>query len=139
MLARNATRCGNGAPESAHRSPAGEHCATSPNRRPSTLRDAATAELIRPRFLGVAFLALERLAFDAGHRQARYSRGMVPKSVLPILDVEVPQGQNGRPAVTREVRDLIRRMSRENTGWGAPRIHGELLKVGIDIGETSVS
>jgi hypothetical protein len=30
-------------------------------------------------------------------------------------------------------------MSRENPGWGAPRIHGELMKLGIDIGETSVS
>jgi putative transposase len=30
-------------------------------------------------------------------------------------------------------------MSKENAGWGAPRIHGELLKLGIDIGETSVS
>jgi len=30
-------------------------------------------------------------------------------------------------------------MSRENPDWGAPRIHGELLKLGIDIGETSVS
>jgi len=37
------------------------------------------------------------------------------------------------------VRALIRRMSRENPDWGAPRIHGELLKLGIDIGETSVS
>jgi putative transposase len=37
------------------------------------------------------------------------------------------------------VRELIRRMSRENPLWGAPRIHGELLKLGIDIGETSVS
>jgi putative transposase len=36
------------------------------------------------------------------------------------------------------VRELIRRMSRENPLWGAPRIHGELLKLGIDIGETSV-
>ena len=34
--------------------------------------------------------------------------------------------------------NLIRRMSRENPLWGAPRIHGELLKLGIDIGETSV-
>ena len=48
-------------------------------------------------------------------------------------------GKRGRPAVSREVRDLIRWMSRENAGWGAPRIHGELLKLGIDIGETSVS
>jgi hypothetical protein len=45
----------------------------------------------------------------------------------------------GRPSVSREVRDLIRKMSRENPLWGAPRIHGELLKLGIDIGETSVS
>ena len=39
----------------------------------------------------------------------------------------------------KEVRQLIRTMSRENPLWGAPRIHGELLKLGIDIGETSVS
>jgi putative transposase len=36
------------------------------------------------------------------------------------------------------MRKLIRKMSRENPLWGAPRIHGELLKLGIDIGETSV-
>src|ERR1700676_5385809 len=48
-------------------------------------------------------------------------------------------GQAGRPPVSREIRDLIRRMSRENPLWGSPRIHGELLKLGIDVGETSVS
>jgi putative transposase len=37
------------------------------------------------------------------------------------------------------VRTLIRRMSRENPLWGAPKIHGELLKLGIDMGETSVA
>jgi putative transposase len=52
---------------------------------------------------------------------------------------KVRKGNPGRPAVTREVRDLIRRMSRENPIWGAPRIHGELPKLGIDVGETSVS
>ena len=41
--------------------------------------------------------------------------------------------------VPQDVRELIRTMSRENAIWGAPRIHGELLKLGIDIGETSVS
>jgi putative transposase len=45
----------------------------------------------------------------------------------------------GRPPVSKEVRQLICRMSRENPTWGVPRIHGELLKLGIDIGETSVS
>jgi hypothetical protein len=48
-------------------------------------------------------------------------------------------GKLGRPSVPREVRELIRTMSRENSLWGAPRIHGELLKLGIEIGETSVS
>ena len=36
----------------------------------------------------------------------------------------------GRPAVPAEIRDLIRTMSRDNPLWGAPRIHGELLKLG---------
>ena len=48
-------------------------------------------------------------------------------------------GQPGRPTVPKDIRDLIRRMSRENPLWGAPRIHSELLKLGLDIGETSVS
>src|SRR5262245_43572862 len=51
---------------------------------------------------------------------------------------KVHRGQTGRPPVSKEIRQLIRKMSRENSLWGAPRIHGELLKLGIDIGETSV-
>jgi hypothetical protein len=38
-----------------------------------------------------------------------------------------------------EVRRLIRDMSVANPLWGAPRIHGELLKLGIDVGQTSVA
>jgi putative transposase len=52
---------------------------------------------------------------------------------------KIRRGKPGRPPVPREIRDLIRRMSKENPGWGAPRIHGELLKLGIDVGQTSVS
>jgi hypothetical protein len=48
---------------------------------------------------------------------------------------KVRHGQQGRPAISRQTRDLIRRMCRENPTWGAPRIHGELLKLSIDIGE----
>jgi putative transposase len=51
---------------------------------------------------------------------------------------KVRHGQPGRPVILREVRDLVRKMCRENPSWGAPRIHGELLKLGIDIGESSV-
>jgi len=46
--------------------------------------------------------------------------------------------RSGRPPLAREVRDLIRRMATENL-WGAPRIHGELLKLGFEISERSVS
>ena len=48
---------------------------------------------------------------------------------------KIGRGKPGRPPVPKEVRKLIRTMSRENPLWGAPKIHGELLKVGIDIGE----
>jgi transposase InsO family protein len=51
---------------------------------------------------------------------------------------KVRRSQPGRPSVPKDVRELIRKMSRENALWGAPRIHGELLKLGIDVGETSV-
>ena len=51
---------------------------------------------------------------------------------------KVRHGQPGRPVVLREVRDLIRKMCRENPTWGAPRIHGDLLKLGINIAESSV-
>ena len=44
----------------------------------------------------------------------------------------------GRPRTDREVRQLIRRMAGEN-GWGAPRIHGELLKLGFDVSERTIS
>jgi transposase InsO family protein len=48
-------------------------------------------------------------------------------------------GKTGRPSVPSDVRDLIRTMSRDNPLWGAPKIHAELLKLGVEIGETSVS
>jgi transposase InsO family protein len=47
--------------------------------------------------------------------------------------------REGRPKVPREIRQLIRDMSLANPLWGAPRIHGELLKLGIDVGQTSVA
>ncbi len=47
--------------------------------------------------------------------------------------------RRGRPQGPQEVRELIRRMSRENPLWGAPRIHGELLKLGIEISQATVS
>ncbi len=48
-----------------------------------------------------------------------------------------PRG--GRPRMSHEIRQLIRDMSLANPLWGAPRIHGELLKLGIDVGQTTVA
>jgi transposase InsO family protein len=45
----------------------------------------------------------------------------------------------GRPKIDRGLRDLIRRMSRENPLWGAPRVHGELLMLGFDVAQSTVS
>src|SRR5258706_7195378 len=47
--------------------------------------------------------------------------------------------RGGRPPVPPEIRKLIREMSIANPLWGAPRIHGELLKIGIEIEQTSVT
>jgi transposase InsO family protein len=44
----------------------------------------------------------------------------------------------GRPRISADIRDLIRRMSRANPLWGAPRIHGELLKLGINVSQATV-
>ncbi len=45
----------------------------------------------------------------------------------------------GRPAVAPDIRELIRKMSRANLLWGAPRVHGELRKLGLDISQAAVS
>lgn len=45
----------------------------------------------------------------------------------------------GRPPVERDLRALIRQMSAENASWGAPRIHGELLKLGFEVAQSTVA
>src|SRR6202045_467342 len=47
--------------------------------------------------------------------------------------------RGGRPRIEMELRVLIRRMSTENQLWGAPRIHGELLKLGFEVAQSSVA
>ncbi len=46
---------------------------------------------------------------------------------------------DGRPSASLEVRSLIRQMSLANPRWGAPRIHGELLKIGIEVSQATVA
>ena len=45
----------------------------------------------------------------------------------------------GRPQISREICDLVRRMAVDNPSWGATRIHGELLRLGFEVSERTVS
>ena len=49
------------------------------------------------------------------------------------------RSRGGRPQIDADLRALIRRMSIENPLWGAPRIHGELLKLGFEVAQSSVA
>ena len=49
------------------------------------------------------------------------------------------RSRGGGRKIGADVFEIVRRMARENPSWGAPRIHGELLKVGVDISERTVS
>jgi putative transposase len=49
------------------------------------------------------------------------------------------RARGGRPKITAEIRALIRRLADENPTWGAPRVHGELLKLGLVVCERSVA
>jgi transposase InsO family protein len=98
----------------------------------------------------LTFNAMDRLIFVGLYR-------LVP-STLKVLTIVKPETvvrwhragfrsywrwksrpRAGRPTVPVEIRRLIREMSIANPLWGAPRIHGELLKLGIEIGQTSVA
>src|SRR5258705_6424012 len=98
----------------------------------------------------VAFSAMDRLIFVALYRLA-------PNTVKALTIVKPDtvirwhragfrlywrwksRHRCGRPTVPLEIRRLIREMSIANPLWGAPRIHGELLKLGVDVGQTSVA
>jgi putative transposase len=49
------------------------------------------------------------------------------------------RGRTGRPPVPKEIRDLIRTMSQANPLWGAPRVHGELRRIGVEVSQATVA
>jgi hypothetical protein len=74
--------------------------------------------------LGVPIQGLERLALGAGHREARYGDRLASQGISSLLDWKIRHGRMGRPGVSYEVRDLIRRMSRENPLGRTPHPRG---------------
>src|ERR1700730_6103280 len=88
--------------------------------------------------MDVVVRSVERLAICRGPRQAQTVIAWHREGFRLFWTWKVRRSQPGRPPVPNDVRELIRKMSRENPLWGAPRIHSELLKLGIDVGETSV-
>jgi hypothetical protein len=100
----------------------------------------------------------KRLTFSAMDRLIFVGLDRLVPSILKALTIAKPETvvrwhragfrscwrwksrpRSGRPPVPAEIWRLIREMSIANPLWGAPRIHGELLKLGIEIGQTSVA
>src|SRR5438105_10985292 len=78
--------------------------------------------------MGMARAIVERLAIGVAYREARAVIAWHRKGFRLYWKWK-SRHREGRPSVSVEVIDLIRRMSLANPGWGAPRIHGELLKL----------
>jgi putative transposase len=72
-------------------------------------------------------------AGEAGDRDS-----VAPQGFPALLAVAINITLRGRPKVTSETRDLIRQMTMVNPLWGAPRIHGELLKLGVEVSQATV-
>src|SRR5262245_36761854 len=86
----------------------------------------------------MAFTRLALLANRTGDRQIG-NRHRLASSGFRLFWTWKSRRRLGRPTVSTDVRGLIRTMSEGNPLWGAPRIHGELLKLGIEVSQASVA
>src|SRR5258708_28795220 len=89
--------------------------------------------------LDVALHRVGGVARGAPPRSPRDRGSLAPAGLPRLLDLEVPSRRVGRPPVGSELADLVRTMALANPLWGAPRIHGELLKLGLDISQRTVA
>jgi hypothetical protein len=111
--------------------------APTPCARTIAVRSAA-ADAPRPSAVGLVVTGLGSVAHGARVRQTGNGR-RVASARLPSLLAWKSRHKIGRPSVPEEIRALIRTMSTANPLWGAPRIHGELLKLGFTISQTTVA
>jgi transposase InsO family protein len=85
--------------------------------------------------IGLLCFVLAVLASPFKSKLRLEAENAVLRHQLIVLRRRLP----GRVRITTELRALIRRMSVENPLWGAPRIHGELLKLGFEVAQSSVA
>jgi hypothetical protein len=119
--------------------PAGDSCAASPDQRPSAFRETPEADECGPTVVGVALFGLAGLEVWGPHHESLHRRRLASQGLSPVLDLEDSAGQVRAAGGAKASAQVDGTMSHENPLWGAPKIHGELLKLGIEIGETSVS
>ena len=84
---------------------------------------------------GHGYTRSERLAVCFGHRQTGHRHRLAPQGLSSVLDLEGPPRSTGAAGGSQKRSRTYPQLSRQNPLWGAPRIHGELLKLGIDIGD----
>ena len=89
--------------------------------------------------LGLAVPRLDRLALQPRHRATRHRPRLAPPRLPALLALEVQGPLSRPPEADPELRDLIRRMARENPTWGRRRIRAELALLGYAIAELTVA
>jgi hypothetical protein len=97
--------------------PVGKSGASAPTRRPASFGEEAKIDLARSTALGLAMWRLERLAFRTGHRQAGGRHCLAPGVLSSFLAVENPARPVRSANISKDVRQLIRTMSRQNPLW----------------------
>ena len=89
--------------------------------------------------LGLAVTRVERLANLTRHRQAGDCPRLASPGISAVLDLEESSAHGSTARPSRCGRVLIRKIAHENPLWGAPRIHGELLKLGVQVSQATVA
>jgi putative transposase len=87
----------------------------------------------------MALPLLAQLAVCSPNRETGNRHRLAPQGLSPLLDLEESISERSTLCKPRDIRALIRRMSLANPRWGAPRIHGELLKLGIEVSQGTVA